>query len=39
MIVGTPMRLLRVQSDFILPVIKFGTSNREFVLLHEDVAP
>ena len=24
---------------FFLPVIKFGTSNREFVLLHEDVAP
>ncbi len=36
--VGAPLRLLRVQTDFILPVIKFGTSNREFVLLHEDVA-
>ena len=36
--VGVPLRLLRVQTDFILPVIKFGTSNGEFVLLHEDVA-
>ena len=37
--VGDPLRFLRVQTDFIPPVINFGTSNGEFVLLHEDVAP
>jgi smad nuclear-interacting protein 1 len=36
---GTFVLVPKYESDLCLPVIKFGTSNREFVLLHEDVAP